>query len=101
MAKKHAMTEHEYRSYKKRHDYDDPLETEEGKVSREKAHSARQRRKTQARWKRQLDDLADLTDLELWEEDLILSEYERSADREVKNARTHKRRLKGLAEYEQ
>jgi hypothetical protein len=37
MSKKHEMTEHEYQIYKKKHQYEDVEDIEQGKIKREKS----------------------------------------------------------------
>ena len=49
MAKKHKLTEQEYEAYNRIHDYDHPLDEEEGKIHREKSNYARYQRKSKAR----------------------------------------------------
>jgi hypothetical protein len=99
MAKKHRMTDQEYRVYKT-HAYDHPLEVEQGKIHREKANYARCRRKSEARLKRQLRELTGPNDLETWDEDPLVAEYESKATRELRNAKVHKQRLSGLEMHE-
>ena len=100
MAKKHEMTDQEYKVYKKIHDYEHPLEVERGKIRREKADHAQYRRKSDARLKRRLREMAYTADEDTWEEDAIQAEYDARASRELRNARTHKRRLRGLEKHE-
>jgi hypothetical protein len=101
VSKKRTLTPTEYEAYKRGHAYEDPLEAEEGKVRRERTDAARYRRKAEARRRRQLRDLSHPDDAEAWEDDPAADELERQARRELGNASAHKRRLHGLARYEE
>ena len=73
---------------------------ERGKIRREKADHARYRRKSDARLKRRLRETAYTADEDAWEEDAIHAEYDARASRELRNAQTHRRRLRGLKKHE-
>lgn len=103
MTDKHEreMTDGEYTVYRKIHDYDHPVEIERGKVQREKASATRKRRKGQDHLKRRLRQIVRPEDVEDWDDDPLFDEIEIEAERELRNARTHKDRLKRLERYEE
>ncbi len=99
MSKRHEMTDHEYESYRKRHSDDDPLEAEQAKIERERETYARYSRRSLAYLRQQLREIMCAgapTDEDL---ELGLPEYEWKAVRELRNARTHRQRLKGLRKH--
>lgn len=100
MTAKHGMTDDEYDVYTKIHRYDHPLDEEKSKIRREKTNSARFRRKGQAHLKQRLNTITRITDGDDWDDDPLLDAYEVMAEREIRNAHAHKRRLKKLAQYQ-
>lgn len=100
MTPKHAMTDDEYDVYTKIHRYDHPLDEERSKIRREKTTSARFRRKGQAHLRQRLNAITRITDADDWDDDPLLDEYDVMAEREIRNAHTHKRRLKKLAQVQ-
>jgi hypothetical protein len=99
--KKRKLTQTEYLAYKKQHDYDDVVATEESKVSNEKETFAALQVKGKQRLQQKIKLLIDIEDPELLEDDLEIPEEEIIANRKIRNARTHKHRLHGLREYEE
>lgn len=97
MAQKRDMTDGEYDVYQKIHKYEHPIQEEKGKIHREKSNAARYRRKHHTQLKQQLDRITSPDDLEDWDDDQALDDYEFMAERELRNAKTHKQRLKRLA----
>jgi hypothetical protein len=100
MSKKHEMTEHEYQIYKKKHQYEDVEDIEQGKIKREKAIYTQYRKKVTARlypFQHRCVDPEDMEDDEAYQE---MPEEEYIADRIRRNARTHKKRLQGLRLHE-
>ncbi len=97
--KKRELTEHEYRIYRKNHNYDWPLDEEEAKIARERARHKKLRRQSDARRQQALEPnhngqgLDEYVDDDLWDE---LDELDEQARREERNAKTHKRRLRQL-----
>jgi hypothetical protein len=99
MADKHEMTDAQVASYERIHNYDDPLSVEQGKVRREKATAADYRRRGQQRVKHRLRQITRPEDVDDWDDDPLLDDVEQRAERELRNARTHKQRLHGLSEH--
>jgi hypothetical protein len=100
MTKKHEMSEHEYVIYKKQHDYEHAVESEQAKIKREKASYAQQSRQSDSSVRQKLRSVTNPEYLEVLEETLELPEVEYAAVRVLRNARTHKRRLVGLRKHE-
>ncbi len=96
MTKKHDMTDPEYESYDRIHNFDHPLDEEEGKVRRERSNAARYRRRARGRLKRRLRQITHPDDVDEWDDDPLLDDYEQRAERELRNAQAHKQRLRGL-----
>jgi hypothetical protein len=96
------MTEQQYAIYKKHHPYEDIVGTEEGKIDREKTSYAQHRRKGNRRVEEQLRSLVNQEAVNENEinNDFELPEEEFIAERVLRNARTHKRRLAGLRKRE-
>ncbi len=94
------MTDGEYTVYQKTHDSEHPVEVESGKVRREKTSAARKRRKNQDRVKNRLQKIEHPEDVDDWDDDALIDEIEAEAEREMRNARTHKERLKRLERYQ-
>lgn len=92
------MTQHEYEQFKKSHPHRDVIETEEGKISREKANYSKLAEKKKYRVKTALRNI-DVEALED-EEDLWDERDELRSRKELGNAKTHKKRLKDLESYE-
>jgi hypothetical protein len=99
MPKKPELSAEEYEIYKKTHRYDDVLEAEEGKINREKNNYIKLQRKSKARLKQSMQNLAEPEMLDELEADQDLIEDEHKTMRELQNARTHKRRLIGLRKH--
>jgi len=95
---KHRMTQHEYEQFKKSHPHRDVIETEKGKISREKANFSKLADKRKKRIKATLRNI-DVDILEE-EENLWDEENELRARKELGNAKTHKKRLKDLQSFE-
>jgi len=100
MTKKHKMTVHEYEAYQKIHPYDDVLAEEKAKIEREVGAYQELSRRHGERIERQLQTLVAGGNPAAWEDDPSLDEEAQRAQRELRNARTHKRRLKGLKLHE-
>ncbi len=96
---KDDLTEHQYEIYQKTHNDEHPLDEERAKIGREKGSYARRRRQSEERLKRRLNEIARPDDAEAWEEDPAQVEEDERATRDLRNAHTHKRRLKGLARH--
>ena len=94
---KHKITRKQYETYKRTHDYDDPLAEEMAKVRREKDRYAEYARRAKGEMRHLLREMT-------WEEDAEEDDgweaLEFRARREIRNARTHKERRKGLAAHE-
>jgi hypothetical protein len=95
---KHAMSDHEYSIYKKIHPYGYALDEEEGKIRRERERCAKLRKIAGKKLKERLHDLAQIEDEDPADE-LGLQE-ELKAERELRNATVHKRRLRDLERRE-
>ena len=100
MKKKRKLTPQEYQIYKKQHDYEDVLEAEESKISKEKESFANLQKKSKQQLQKQMQSLRTAIDPDAIEDDLDIPEEELAAQRIIRNARTHKNRLHGLREYE-
>lgn len=100
MKKKRKLTPQEYQTYKKQHDYEDVLEAEESKISKEKESFAKLQKKSKQQLQNQLQSLKTAIDPDANEDDLDIPEKELAANRIIRNARTHKNRLLGLRDYE-
>ena len=100
--KKRDMTDHEHRVYQKSHGYDWPLDEEQAKIARERARQQQLRRQSDARRQRALPERPSRDgpwpddeglDDDLWEE---IADLDAQFNREQRNAKTHKRRLRQL-----
>jgi hypothetical protein len=100
MSKKHEMTEHEYQIFKKQHTSEDLVDTEQGKIEREKAIYIQNRRKGTFRLLQDLRSIVSPDDVEEVDADLEQPEEEHIAERVRRNARTHKQRLVRLRKHE-
>ena len=100
MTKKHEMTEQEHRIYKKQHAYADAVDAEQEKIKREKAAYVQNRRSGQRQLQQNLLSATNTHDIEAMEENLELPEEEQIAERVLRNAHTHKKRLIGLRKHE-
>ena len=100
MKKKH-MNKHQYKRYKKTHQYAHPLDAERGKIKWETSDYVKYRRKSDDKMKRLLQDVAKGSAYDvLDDEDDFFDEYDFKATKEIGNAREHKKRIKGLELYE-
>lgn len=100
MAKKREMSDAEYNTYHRIHEYENPLDEERGKVRRERANYARYRHQRDAHLKRRLRDVIRAGDTDLDDDAIIDAELDARAQRELRNARAHKDRLQRLERYE-
>ncbi len=100
MKKKRKLTSQEYQIYKKQHDYEDVLEAEESKISKELEFFAQLQKKSKQQLQKQIQSLKTTIDPDAIEDDLDIPEEELTANRLIRNARTHKNRLQGLRNYE-
>lgn len=103
MAKKHELTEQQYAMYRKHHPYDDIVGTEEEKIDRETTCYAHHRWKGNRQVKENLRKLMNQglgKDNEVEDPFELSDEDEYIAERVLRNARTHKRRLAGLRNRE-
>jgi len=96
---KHVMTDQEYRVYKKTHQYAHALDEEEGKIARERGNYVKLRKVADRKLKVVLHDLVQIVEDDDPEEGLGIEE-ELAAERELRNAAVHKRRLRDLARRE-
>jgi hypothetical protein len=96
---KHTMSDHQYRTYKKTHPYDYVLDEEEAKIKRERVRYAKLRKIANKKLKDRLYGSAQIEDDEDPVEELGLLE-ELEAERELRNATVHKRRLGDLERRE-
>ena len=96
------MTKQEYEVYKKQHPYEDVIGTEEGKINQEKASFTQYRRKSKRRMKEHFRDIVHQKTVSWNEMDEVLDlpEEEYISVRVLRNAGTHKRRLRGLRKRE-
>lgn len=103
MSKKHHLSKEAYENYLKRHQYEHPVEEEEGKIARELAEFQAERSTIKREFKylvRDLDNLSvdDFSDFD----DAIeaLEEMEIRSRKIRNNASTHKKRLKGIKKHQ-
>lgn len=96
MKKKREMTDHEYEMYRKTHGHAYPTDVEERKIRRERFYYGEHRRKSDQEMKRRLRDIARSGSLELLGEEEFFDAHEVRARREIRNAKSHKKRFKGL-----
>lgn len=101
MKKKQKLATQEYQIYKKQHDYEDVLEAEEAKISKEKESFARLQKKSKQQLQKQIQSLKTTIDPDAVEDDLDIPEEELIANRTIRNAKTHKNHLYGLKKYEE
>ncbi|GIV63118.1 MAG: hypothetical protein AB1457_13470 [Chloroflexota bacterium] len=95
-----VLSESEYRMFRRIHSGDDVLAVEEAKIRREKAIYLNLRRQGKARLKEQLRRMQRMPGGEEWLEEEA-EEVEQRAVRVYRNARRHKRRLRGLQPHEE
>jgi hypothetical protein len=100
MTKKHEMSDQEYAIYKKQHPYEDVVETEQAKIRREKASYARHRLRSERQLQQSLRQVVAPDDVDDVAEVLEDTDDEQAAERVLRNARTHKKRLVGLRKHE-
>jgi hypothetical protein len=93
------LSDEEYKSYKRIHDYEYPSDVEESKIKKEKKNHAKHRKKS----KRLTEDLLrNITKLSDYDE-AIAEEIEKESEKAKKakgNATTHKKRYKKLEKYD-
>jgi hypothetical protein len=96
---KHVMSDGQYKMYKKIHKYEYALDEEEGKVVREKGKYVKVKKKADKKLQHALHDLVQTEDLDDPDEQPGIEE-ELDAERELKNATVHKKRLRDLEQRE-
>jgi len=101
MKKKRKLTQTEYQTYKKQHDYEDVIAAEESKIRNEKDEFASLQNKGKQQLQQKIRSFIAFEDPELLEDGLETPEEEIIANRKVRNAKTHKNRLSGLKEFEE
>lgn len=97
MTQKRDMTNSEQNIYQKTHNSEHSLQGEDSKKRREKLNAALSRRKHPPQLKQELNKIAHPEDIEDWDDDHALEAYEFMAEREVRNAKAQKQRMKRLA----
>lgn len=91
------MKDYKYKSYKRIHKYSHASDIEKGKISRETLNYERYQRKAKQMIKRLVTEFDDNDiDTIIQESD----EYESASQKEIRNAKGHKERLKGLQKHE-
>jgi len=101
MSKKHHLSKEEYENYLKRHQYEHPVEEEESKISTEISEFQAERSTIKREFKHLVRDLDILSIDEYSDFDEAfeaLEEMEIKSRKTRNNARTHKKRLKGIKE---
>lgn len=101
MKKKRKLTPQEYQTYKKQHDYEDVIASEESKIINEKRTYSKLKDKAKRQIKQKIQSIQQVNDLDTLDDGLEDPEEERIATRTIRNARTHKNRLGGLKEFEE
>lgn len=96
---KHGMTDGQYRMYKKIHKYEHALDEEEGKIVRERGKYVKLKKKADRKVRDALRDLVQIDEQDDPDEQPG-SEEELVAERELKNATIHKKRLRALEQRE-
>lgn len=91
------MKDYKYKSYKRIHKYSHASDMEKEKISRETSNYERCQRKAKQTLKRLLTE-TDENDIE--EVTQESDEYEYASQKEMRNAKGHKERLKRLQKYE-
>ena len=99
MAKKHHMTKHQYKAYKKNHrQHKYALDVEEEKVRQNRSQYTKYRKKTDEKMKNQIRSV------EGHSQDFLDDEFDAIDDLHVKkmlgSIKGHKARLKDLEQYE-
>ncbi len=97
MTQKRDMTNSEHDIYQKNQNYKPTLQEEDSNNRRENANADRSRRKHAPQLKHELNKIAHPDDIEDWDDDHALEAYEFMAEREVRNAKAQKQRMKRLA----
>jgi len=93
------LSEKEFNSYKRVHNYSNPSEAEEGKIKKEKQNYAKLNKKTKDLTRSRLRNIKDLADYdESFGEELEEKNFK--AKKERGNLNTHKKRFKKLDKYE-
>lgn len=89
------MSDYEMKRYKRIHKYSNPSDIEKGKIKKEKTNYVKYRKETDKVTQKILKNIDSIHDIE----DELLDEFEEynlKAEKEVKNAKTHKKRLNKL-----
>lgn len=103
MSKKHHLSKEEYENYLKRHNYEHPVEEEESKIAKELSEFRRERSTMKREFKHLVRDL-DVSSVDEYSD--FDEAFEALEDMEIKsrkirnNARTHKKRLKGIKHHQ-
>lgn len=93
------MSNKEYKSYKRIHDYEYPSDVEEGKIKKEKENHAKHRKKSKKLTEDLLRNITKLSDYDEAFAEEIEKENERTK-KEKGNATTHKKRFRKLKKHE-
>lgn len=102
MSKKHHLGKEEYENYLKRHRYEHPVEEEESKVAKELSEFQAERSSIKREFKHLVRDL-DISSLDDFSD--FDAAFEALEEMEIKtrkikgNAKTHKKRLKGIKKH--
>lgn len=93
-----TVSEKEYESYKRNHNYDNPTEVEEGKIKKETKNNNKLRKKSNRKTQNLFNNIRKLSDFDesTYEE---IEKINFKAKKEMGNAKTHKNRLKKLKKH--
>lgn len=91
------MKDYKYKSYKRIHKYSHANDIEEGKISRETYNYERYQKKVKQIIKRLGTEIDENDTEEITEESQA---YEYASQKEIRNAKGHKNRLKALQKHE-
>ncbi|MFZ5354845.1 MAG: hypothetical protein ACOZCL_19260 [Bacillota bacterium] len=90
------MSKNKYESYKRIHNYENPSEIEKGKIKKEITNYTKYATKSKEVSKKILKDFSACDDEILDKYD----EFNQTAEKEIRNAKVHKTRLKVLSKKE-
>ncbi len=93
------MSEREFKNYQRTHNYSSPADVEKGKIKRETKNHSRHRKKSKESTKNMLRNIKMSCDFDESLAEEVELENEKAA-KEYGNAKTHKKRYKKFASYE-
>ncbi len=93
------MSEREFKNYQRTHNYSSPADVEKGKIKREIKIHSKHRKKSKESTKEMLRNIKKSCDFDESLAEEIELENEKAA-KEYGNAKTHKKRYKKFASYE-